>query len=241
MLGIPPKSEFPGTGPKPGGNGMAAKMQSQQQWLDVVKTDGCFTCHQLGDPATRNIEKSLGHFDSSADAWEHRIQVGQAANNMIGSIGRLDTQRALALVRQTGATASPPANCLSPSRSARRARNAISSSPCGTGTRPRPICMTRFPPTSAIRRVNAYGKLYGSPEESSDFIPVLDPVKNARSQVKALVRDADTPNSKDNDIPNPSPYWGREAIWDSQTSIHNPMFDAQGPGVVHHPGARARQ
>src|SRR5438874_4164015 len=86
MLGIPPKSEFPGTGPKPGGNGMAAKMQSQQQWLDVVKTDGCFTCHQLGDPATRNIEKSLGQFESSAAAWEHRIQVGQAANGMIGSI-----------------------------------------------------------------------------------------------------------------------------------------------------------
>ena len=25
--------------------------------------------------------------------------------------------------------------------------------------------------------VNAYGKIYGSPEESSDFVPVLDPVK----------------------------------------------------------------
>ena len=64
MLGIPAKSEFPGSGPKPGGNGMDAKMKSQQQWLDIVKTDGCFTCHQLGDPATRNIEKSLGNFDS---------------------------------------------------------------------------------------------------------------------------------------------------------------------------------
>ena len=64
MLHIPPKSDFPGTGPKPSGNGMATKMQSQQQWLDMVKTDGCFTCHQLGDAATRNIEKQLGHFDS---------------------------------------------------------------------------------------------------------------------------------------------------------------------------------
>ncbi|HSS12798.1 MAG TPA: hypothetical protein VLL04_02825, partial [Rhizomicrobium sp.] len=63
---------------------------------------------------------------------------------------------------------------------------------------------------------------------SSDFVPVLDPVKHARSQVKALVRDADTPSSKDNDIPNPSPYWGKEAIWDSQTTIHNPMFDSKG-------------
>ena len=31
MLRIPAKSEFPGTGPKPGGNGMDAKMKSQQQ------------------------------------------------------------------------------------------------------------------------------------------------------------------------------------------------------------------
>ena len=40
--------------------------------------------------------------------------------------------------------------------------------------------------------------------------------------------DPETPTSKDNDIPNPSPYWGREAIWDSQTTIHNPMFDRKG-------------
>ena len=26
----------------------------------------------------------------------------------------------------------------------------------------------------------------------------------------------------------PSPYWGDELIWDSQTSMHNPMFDEKG-------------
>ena len=26
----------------------------------------------------------------------------------------------------------------------------------------------------------------------------------------------------------PSPYWGDEPIWDSQTSMHNPMFDEKG-------------
>ena len=26
----------------------------------------------------------------------------------------------------------------------------------------------------------------------------------------------------------PSPYWGAEPIWDSQTSMHNPMFDEKG-------------
>ena len=29
-------------------------------------------------------------------------------------------------------------------------------------------------------------------------------------------------------FPTPSPYWGEERVWDSQTNIHNPMFDANG-------------
>ena len=228
MLGIPAKNEFPGTGPKPGGNGMAARMKSQQQWLDVVKTDGCFTCHQLGDPATRNIEKALGHFDSSAAAWEYRIQVGQAANNMIGSIGRLDTERAFALFGDWSG----------PHRRRRTAFRQATQRPQG---KERDVVITLWDwntpkaylhdEISTDKRnptLNANGLLYGSPEESTDFVPVLDPVRNARSQIKALVRDADTPTTKDNDIPNPSPYWGREAIWDSQTSIHNPMFDGHG-------------
>jgi hypothetical protein len=227
MLGIPAKSEFPGTGPKPGGNGMAARMQSQQQWLDVVKTDGCFTCHQLGDPATRNIEKSLGNFDSSADAWEHRIQVGQAANNMIGSIGRLDTQRALALFgnwsERIAAGELPFAR---PERPQGQERNIVVT--LWDWNTPKAYLHDEISTDRRNPTVNAYGKIYGSPEESSDFVPVLDPVAHERSQVKALVRDADTPSSKDNDIPNPSPYWDREAIWDSQTTIHNPMLDAKG-------------
>ena len=227
MLGIPPKSEFPGTGPKPGGNGMAAKMQSQQQWLDLVKTDGCFTCHQLGDAATRTIEKSLGHFGSSAEAWEHRIQVGQAGGNMIGSISRLDTPRALALFADwTDRIAAGELPFDKPQRPQGKERNIVIT--LWDWNTPKAYLHDEISTDRRNPTVNANGKLYGSPEESSDFVPVLDPVKHERSQVKALVRDADTPNSKDNDIPNPSPYWGREAIWNSQTSIHNPMFDARG-------------
>ncbi len=227
MLGIPPASAFPGTGPKPDGNGMAAKMQSQQQWLDIVKTDGCYTCHQLGDPATRNIEKSLGQFASSAQAWEHRIQVGQAANNMIGSIGRLDTERALALFGDwSDRIAAGELPFAKPARPQGKERNIVLT--LWDWNTPKAYLHDEISTDRRNPTVNANGPIYGSPEESSDFVPVLDPVRNARSQVKALVRDADTPTSKDNDIPNPSPYWGREAIWDSQTSIHNPMFDAKG-------------
>src|SRR3981081_1886154 len=43
MLRGPVKSEFPGTGP--GGNGMPVALKSQEQWLDIVKTNGCYGCH----------------------------------------------------------------------------------------------------------------------------------------------------------------------------------------------------
>ena len=63
MLKVPDKSEFPGTGPQ--GNGMPTNIRSQAQWLDVVKTNGCYTCHQLGNKATRTIpQDSLGKFEA---------------------------------------------------------------------------------------------------------------------------------------------------------------------------------
>ena len=225
MLHIPPKSDFPGTGPS--GNGMATKMQSQQQWLDMVKTDGCVTCHQLGDAATRNIEKQLGHFDSSAAAWEYRIQVGQAADNMIGSINRLDTQRAFALFGDwSDRIAKGELPFAKPQRPQGKERNIVIT--LWDWNTPKAYLHDEISTDKRNPALNAHGKVYGSPEESTDMIPVLDPVANAKSQVKAFPRDADTPSAKDNDIPNPSPNWGREAIWNSQTSIHNPMFDEAG-------------
>jgi hypothetical protein len=227
MLHIPPKSDFPGTGPKPSGNGMATKMQSQQQWLDMVKTDGCVTCHQLGDAATRNIEKQLGHFDSGAAAWEYRIQVGQAADNMIGSINRLDTGRAFALFGDwSDRIAKGEIPFAKPQRPQGKERNIVIT--LWDWNTPKAYLHDEISTDKRNPTLNAHGKLYGSPEESTDLIPVLDPVANAKSQVKAFPRDAGTPSSKDNDIPNPSPNWGREAIWNSQTSIHNPMFDEKG-------------
>ena len=44
--------------------------------------------------------------------------------------------------------------------------------------------------------VNANGKLYGAPEESTDYFPVLDPKTHTASQVKHPVRDPKTPSSK---------------------------------------------
>ena len=43
--------------------------------------------------------------------------------------------------------------------------------------------------------VNANGPIYGALEESGDYLPVVDPTRNATSQVKLTVRDPKTPSS----------------------------------------------
>src|SRR5260370_6097215 len=95
LLHIPDKSEFPGTGPK--GNGISPNMKSQAEWLELVKTDSCWSCHQLGTKATREIPKSLGVFNSPAIARGRPIQSRQTGSAMVGGVGRLGKERALAL------------------------------------------------------------------------------------------------------------------------------------------------
>src|SRR5437879_11912616 len=58
MLRVPEKSEFPGTGPD--GNGINPALKSQEQWLDIVKTNGCYGCHAIGTKAMRTIPKDPG-------------------------------------------------------------------------------------------------------------------------------------------------------------------------------------
>jgi hypothetical protein len=95
LIRAPDKSEFPGTGPS--GNGISRNMKSQAEWLRNLKSGGCWACHQLGNKATREIPKNLGAFDSTALAWERRIQSGQAGGNMISGLNQLGRERALAV------------------------------------------------------------------------------------------------------------------------------------------------
>ncbi|MFO1247702.1 MAG: carboxypeptidase-like regulatory domain-containing protein [Alphaproteobacteria bacterium] len=227
MLGIPGENEFPGTGPKPQGNGMDPKMKSQGQWLDIVKTDGCYTCHQLGDAPTRTYLPALGKFATSRDAWEHRIQVGQAGTSMVGAIGRLDTQRALSLFGDwTDRIKAGELPFAKPPRPQGQERNIVVT--LWDWNSPTAYLHDEIATDKRNPRVNAGGLLYGSPEESTDNIPVLDPVRNSATKIKAPARDKDTPTTRDNEILAPSPYWGAKPIWDSRTNIHNPMFDDQG-------------
>ncbi|HTS52919.1 MAG TPA: carboxypeptidase-like regulatory domain-containing protein [Burkholderiales bacterium] len=224
MLKVPDRNEFPGTGPE--GNGLPKNLKSQGQWLDIIKTDGCFTCHQLGNKATRTIPKQLGEFPSSAAAWARRIQSGQAMTQMAAAIAKIDAQRAFALFGDwTDRIAAGALPASRPPRPQGVERNVVISLWDWAG--PKSYLHDEIATDKRDPTVNANGPIYGSPEESTDFVPILDPVRNAKSEVRVPVRDPRTPSSKNNPM-GPSPYWGDEVIWGSQTSVHNPMFDEKG-------------
>jgi hypothetical protein len=223
LLRVPDKSEFPGTGPD--GNGIPTAMKSQTQWLDVVKTNGCYTCHQLGNKATRTIPKELGNFDSPEAAWQRRIQSGQAMLQMTTNLGRLGARGLKVFADWSDRIAAGELPSARPSRPQGVERNVVLTLWDWAG--PTDYLHDEVSTDKRNPRVNANGPIYGATEESTDLFPVLDPASHKATRVRMAVRDPATPSSRQNAML-PSPYWGPEPIWDSQTSMHNPMLDEKG-------------
>jgi len=223
MLKIPPVSQFPGTGK----NGITPKAVTQDDWLDKIKSNGCVGCHQLGNLATRTMKPELGHFDNMHDAWVRRVQSGQASETMVSQIQSFGGDVVLddfADWTQRIANGETPKQ--KPPRPQGAERNLVVTVwDWGDATHylHDEIATDRRKPT-----VNPYGKLYGAPELSTDMVPWLDPKTNTVGEIKMPVRDPKTPTTKNDPMFAPSPYWGDEKIWDSQTVMHNPMMDAKG-------------
>jgi hypothetical protein len=224
MLKIPDKSLFPGTGPD--GNGIPEQLKSQANWLANVKTLGCMSCHALGTIGTRTIPKELGEFKSSEEAWARRIQAGQAMTQMVNVAGRLGTKRALQLWADwTDRIAAGELPFAKPDRPQGVERHVVLTT--WDWSRPTAYLHDLIGTDRRKPTINPNGKFYGSPEESTDYVPILDPMTHTATEVQHPVRDPQTPSSRQNPMA-PSPYWGEERIWDSQTSNHNPMMDEKG-------------
>ncbi|MET0671794.1 MAG: carboxypeptidase regulatory-like domain-containing protein [Xanthobacteraceae bacterium] len=214
MLRTPASHEFP-----------LGNVKSQAEWLNVIKTNGCYTCHALGNKATRTIPAMFSDMKPE-DAWARRILSGQAMNSMATAIGRVDAQRALKdFASWTDRIAAGELPAAQPKRPQGRERNVV-------------ITQWDFSDpkhylhdiTSTDKRkptINANGLIYGAVENSTDLIPVLDPVNHRASTFKMPVRDPKTHSHKDDPM-SPSPYWGDEVLWDGQSSTHNPMYDEKG-------------
>jgi hypothetical protein len=230
MLRIPDKSLFPGTGAK--GNGMSEALRSQMQWLAVVKSQGCGSCHQLGNKPTRSIDPKLGKFESSFAAWMHRLQVGPAAEIMIRNIGELDSQHAIRnFAEWTDRIAAGELPKSRPQRPQGIERNVVIT--LWDWGEPTDYLHDEIATDRRNPSVNANGKIYGATEDSTDLVPVLDPVTHTTSQVKLFTRSPVKPRgmfiSQNPDFPKlPSPVWGDRPLWGSHTTPHNPMFDGKG-------------
>jgi hypothetical protein len=226
LMQMPPKSDFPGTGPQ--GNGISPTVKSQAEWIrNVVNTDGCTGCHQLGNKATREIPHSLGAFDSSEAAWDRRIQSGQAGGGMSNRFSQVGRKRALSMYASwTDRIAGGELPAATPPRPQGRERNVVIT--LWDWADPKVYLHDEIATDKRNPRVNPNGPIYGALEESADYLPVVDPMHNAVTQVKLTVRDPKTPSAANTPPAQGSPYWGDEAIWNSQTSTHSFAMDSQG-------------
>jgi len=215
LLNPPSKSEFP-----------MPKIKSQGEWLNIIKVGACGSCHALGTPWTRTLSHNLGEFKSSVEAWQRRLLSGQAQFFMARDIGRLDTERALQMFADwTDRIAGGELPFAKPQRPQGIERNIVVT--LWDWGRPTGYLHDLVSTDRRNPRLNPNGKVYGSPEDSTDFVPILDPVTSTASEVLHPVRDPETPSSKSNAMA-PSAVWGPDPIWDSKTLNHNPMFDEKG-------------
>src|SRR5438067_151225 len=223
LMRVPPKSDFPGTGPT--GNGIAPNIRSQGEWIrQVVNTDGCTGCHQLGGKATREIPASLGTFGSSSQAWDRRIQAGQAGGAMSARFTQVGRSRALAMYADwTDAIAKGKLPEAAPARPQGRERNVVVT--MWDWADPKVYLHDEIGTDKRHPTVNANGPVYGALEESADYMPVVNPVHNTATQIKLQVRDPKTPSQANNPPAQSSPYWGDEAIWTAQTTAHSFAMD----------------
>ena len=232
LIEPPPPSEFPGTGPE--GNGISPALKSQAAWVDVMK-QGCQLCHQLGNEATRVVQRR-NDFDSAAAAWDHRVQTGQRGNQMSATMNRFGRERGVQMfadwTERIAAGELPPR----PPRPQGIERNAVVTLwdwGVDSSFIHDEITTDKRNPT-----VNAGGPVYGV-SAGHGALTVVDPNENSAVEIKIPVRPEDQ-DSVESRFPqmqvNPSYYWGEQLLWgrggpdghENASDPHNPMMDAKG-------------
>jgi hypothetical protein len=221
LMTVPAANEFPGTGAS--GNGISPGVHSQAEWIHLIKTDSCESCHQLGNAYTRTIPAMFADLDPT-QAWIRRVQSGQAGVIMTGGLGQLGTQRAASLFADwTTRIKNGELPSEAPPRPQGAERNIVITQ--WDWADEKAYLHDEISTDKRDPHVNANGMIYGSPEESRDYLPALDPVRATTSRVQTQFE----PGTPGQPPPmQPSAVWGDEAIWDSHTTVHNPMFDERG-------------
>jgi len=226
MLKMPAADQF-------GGKSDIPEKVKQTDWINAMKSNGCVGCHQLGQESTRTIpQQFLEEFPDHADAWMRRVQAGQSGESMVNTLaGQFGGVPFKYFGEWTERVAKGELPKAKPERPQGEERNIV-------------VTLREWMTEkhylhdliSSDRRyptVNAYGPLYGSPEYSSDDMPILDPVKNTVTSFR-LPTAPGTPealgpgHAASAEPLQPSAYWGDEKIWDTKANNHNSMFGRDG-------------
>jgi hypothetical protein len=228
MMQMPPEKDF-------GGSTEIPKNITRDTWRQRMGNVDCIGCHQLGQESTRTIPAQFGEFKTGAEAWMRRVGSGQTGEFMVNRLaGQLGGVPFKYFGDWTDRVAKGELPKNKPQRPQGVERNVVVTS-WEWGTEKQfthdLISSDRRYPT-----VNAYGPLYGSPEYSSDEIPILDPKTHKVTFFKMPVADPNTPESFGPPFhasavakpTQPSAYWGDEKIWSQRANNHNGMFDKSG-------------
>jgi len=226
MMKIPDESQF-------GGKSDIPEKLTQVDWLKQMKNIGCIGCHQLGQASTRTIEPALGESKSHEEAWMRRIQSGQSGeqmtNQLAGNFGGVPFKYLADWTQRIEKGELPHAK---PTRPQGLERNVVIT--WWEWSTEKKYLHDLIASDRQHPSVNAYGPLYGSPEYSTDNMPILDPKTSKVSFFKMPVRDPDMPESLGPGHAASvkpladSPYWGDEKMWDTRANNHNSMFDEKG-------------
>jgi hypothetical protein len=224
MMKIPDKSEF-------GGKGKIPERLTQNEYLNLTKSNGCANCHSIGQRSMRtfpsNVPHPYGKFANSQELWFRRIQSGQGGVPMFSTVMKEMGGAPLPyLADWTDRIAKGELPHTKPLRPQGVERNIVVTTWDWLDDKHYLhdlIASDRRFPT-----VNAYGPVYGSTELSVDIIPILDPKTHTVKNFPTPVRDPDTPVAMEEGPMAPSPYWGEAQVWTSKANNHNGMFDRNG-------------
>ncbi len=226
MMRIPPAKDF-------GGSTDIPKNITQDIWRQRMNNVDCVGCHQLGQESTRTIPAQLGEFPSGEEAWMRRIASGQSGEMMTNRIaGQLGGVPYKYFGEWTDRVAKGEIPKNRPQRPQGVERNLVVTA--WEWSSPDKYLHDLISSDRRKPTVNAYGKLYGSPEYSTDMMPILDPKSHTVTYFKMPVADPKMPVSLGPGHAGaikptaPSPYWGDEVLWDTRANNHNAMFDERG-------------
>ncbi len=230
LLEPPAAREFPGTGAQ--GNGLGPLMQSQNHWVNSLKSD-CNFCHQLGNQLTRSVDHVLRGkpgLKTHAEAWEWRLGTGVRGTSMYGVLNNQGQARSLKVyadwTERVAKGEVPPA----PPRPSGVERNVVVTLwDWGTdhSFMHDEIATDKNRPT-----VNAGGPVYAV-SAGHGMLAMLDPKSNRAEEIEIPTRAprAEVP-SRFPRPDRPSLWWGDTHLWSNPpynpSDPHNAMLDSKG-------------